>query len=88
MQALRAAVDVFEIALITVQKDLSGGVTGAALQTDIQTLHTAFVDLVRADLRFAFDLRADQFGHGHHGHHHADQDDLFADFGGDRDDQF
>lgn len=85
-QALQAAVDVFQITLTTVEKDISSGVTGTTLQQDLQNLNTAFVDLVRAELRFAADSRADRSPEGHHGRHHGDLDDLFANFGGDRND--
>jgi uncharacterized protein (TIGR03118 family) len=58
-QAVQAAVDVFQLNLATVRKDLAGGVSRAQLQQDLQNLRTSLRDLVRAEIQFASDATAD-----------------------------
>jgi uncharacterized protein (TIGR03118 family) len=84
-QAVTAALDVFQLALAQVQKDLSTGVTGAPLRQDLQALRTATVDLVHAEIRFAADARDDLLPGGHHG---DDSSDLGHGHGGDDQDSF
>jgi uncharacterized protein (TIGR03118 family) len=80
-QEVTAALDVFQLQLTVVQKDLAGGVTGAQLRQDLRTLNADLVALIRAEIRFAVDARADAglTGSMHHGHHGLD--DLFAELG-------
>lgn len=61
-QAVQIALDVFHITLTNVIQDFKAGVTGTPLQQDLQALDTAFVDLLRAERRFATD------NHNHIGH--------------------
>jgi uncharacterized protein (TIGR03118 family) len=89
-QAVTADLDVFQMALATVQNDVSSGVTGSQLRQDLQALNTAFRDLALAEIRFAVDARADLSPGGHHGddmsmtgHAHGQDalDSFFADLG-------
>ena len=86
-QAVQAALDVFQIDLNIVLKDIAGGVSGAAFQQAIQALKTSLVDLVRAELHFAADTRADAGKHaasssGSAQRHGLDiLDDIFAGLG-------
>jgi uncharacterized protein (TIGR03118 family) len=72
-QMLQAAIDVFQLAEQQVQMDLSAKpIDRTQLRLDLQTLHTAFVDLIHAEIRFAHDARADAgatSGHGHDNDH-------------------
>ena len=76
-QKVTAALDVFQIDLTTLQKDLSSGASRPQLQQDIQNLNTALVDLVRAEIVFATDAIRDA-GPGAHdrdsGSHRHDSD--------------
>ena len=54
-----AAVDVFQMDLATVVQDISSGAPKATLKQDLQTLKTAFVDLLHAEHRFTEDTRDD-----------------------------
>jgi uncharacterized protein (TIGR03118 family) len=74
-QLVTAFVDVFQLALAQVQKDLSSGVTGSQLRTDLKALDKAFVDLIHAEARFAFDARQDAHVSTHGDN---DTDDLFG----------
>jgi hypothetical protein len=89
-QMVQAALDVFQINLATVQMDIAGGVTGAALRLAIRNLDQSFVQLIQAEVQFAADTRADLSHHGHdsgemsalaRGHDTAALDDFFADLG-------
>jgi uncharacterized protein (TIGR03118 family) len=89
-QAVTAALDVFQMALATVQNDVATGVTGAQFRQDLKALNTATVDLVHAEARFARDARDDLFPGGHHGDDSSgagngqgqdDMDSLFAGLG-------
>jgi uncharacterized protein (TIGR03118 family) len=77
-QMVTAAMDVFQLDLQAVQKDLAGGVTGAPLRQDLHALQMALVDLIHAEQSFAADAHRDASGmspsHGHDG-----MDDLLDD---------
>jgi uncharacterized protein (TIGR03118 family) len=79
-QAVQANLDVFQIDLNIVLKDISTGVTGATLKQDLQNLNTAFFDLVRSEIHFARDSAADA-GSSHTALKAEIEalDDLFAD---------
>jgi uncharacterized protein (TIGR03118 family) len=83
-EMVTAALDVFQMDLAQVQKDLASGVSRATLRQDLKALQTAFVDLMHAEVRFAFDARQDA-GVPTHGHDTDALDDLFAHLGHDRD---
>jgi hypothetical protein len=79
---VQAALDVFQMDLQVVRNDIATGVTGAPLRQAIQDLDAALVDLVRAEIRFAVDSRADG-AHCQHGDGDGADlkglDDFFAD---------
>jgi uncharacterized protein (TIGR03118 family) len=77
-QAVTAALDVVQIDVGIVQKDIANGVTGAQLRQDIQNLNSALVDLTRAEITFAIDARRDVGSAGHNGPDRDALDDLFA----------
>jgi uncharacterized protein (TIGR03118 family) len=80
-QAVTAAVDVFQLSLTAVQKDLTSGVKGATLNADIRTLDQALVDLVRAERQFANDAAADGGLHGAESAASQALDGVFAQLG-------
>jgi uncharacterized protein (TIGR03118 family) len=80
-QAVTAAVDVFLIDLNTLQTDLAAGASRATIRQDIQTLNSALVDVIHAEVRFAADARDDLGTSANKGRDHDDVDDLFADLG-------
>src|SRR5262249_60820548 len=73
-QMVTAFLDVYQLKLAQVQKDLAGGVTGSQLRQDLKALDRAFVDLIHAQNRFAHDARQDAHVSTHGGDN--DQDDL------------
>ncbi|HEY7426440.1 MAG TPA: TIGR03118 family protein [Gemmataceae bacterium] len=84
-QKVTAVLDVFQLAVQQLNKDLSSGASRATIKQDIQTLNADFVQLVRAELAFAADTIADMNPTGHHGSAgrlEVAVDALFADFGG------
>jgi uncharacterized protein (TIGR03118 family) len=81
-QAVQAALDVFQMNLTTVENDIAGGVTGAALRQALKDLQTSFVQLVQAEVHFAIDTRADLSGHPHGEDMGDDLDALAALFAG------
>ena len=62
-QSVIAALDVLNLDLAVVQKDLSSGVTGSQLGQDLHALHNALIDLVSAKVIFAADTRVDTGSH-------------------------
>jgi uncharacterized protein (TIGR03118 family) len=85
-QMVQAALDVFQADLTTVEQDFAMGVSGATLKQDLQNLHTAFVDLIQAEVHFAHDQFRDSHGKGGgpdgaHDHDMGDLDDIFGDHG-------
>jgi uncharacterized protein (TIGR03118 family) len=90
-QAVQAAVDVFQLNLTTVMKDISNGVSVDMLMQDVQKLNTSLIELVQAEQHFAADSNSDQHPRAHSGGsgHACDADALdavFGDFGRDRHD--
>jgi uncharacterized protein (TIGR03118 family) len=83
-QKVTADLDVFQLAVQQLNKDLLSGASRATIRQDIQTLNADFVQLVRAEVAFAADTIADMNPTGHHGGAglEATLDALFADFGG------
>jgi uncharacterized protein (TIGR03118 family) len=82
-QAVTAALDIFQLDLATVQKDIANGAPRATLRSDVQALDQALVELVQAERRFANDSVADQ-GHGRDGDSSAAAralDGVFAELG-------
>jgi uncharacterized protein (TIGR03118 family) len=67
-QMVQAALDVFQMAVTTLQDDLSAGAGRATIVQDLKAVDAAFVQLVRSEVAFAADARADLFPTGHHGH--------------------
>jgi uncharacterized protein (TIGR03118 family) len=89
-QMVQAALDVVQIDLNIVQKDLSGGAPQATLQQDLRNLHDALVQFEQAERQFVKDARGDASSHGHgtadladalKGLHLGGLDDLFGDSG-------
>ena len=87
-QAVQAAVDVLQIDMQQLIKDIASGAPQATIQQDTQTVTADFNNLVRAETGFAGDTRADT--HAATGHHEATSsasgaqqalDALFADLG-------
>jgi uncharacterized protein (TIGR03118 family) len=86
-QMVRAAIDVVQIDLKIVLKDIAGGVTGAPLHQAIVALNSAIVQLDQVEEQFADDVHADSLAGGHdvvvvHAIHSASNDALdmlFAD---------
>jgi uncharacterized protein (TIGR03118 family) len=87
-QKVTAALDVFQIALNTVQNDLANGVTGQTLRQDIHALNTSLVALVQAERVFAADSRHDQSDNdtGASGSAASAREAVFADLGSRHDD--
>jgi uncharacterized protein (TIGR03118 family) len=86
-QKVQAAVDVFQIDLQQLIKDISSGAAQATIRQDFQTVHDDFVQLVRSELGFVADTHADMSPKGHHGESGAREfeealDALFAALGG------
>jgi uncharacterized protein (TIGR03118 family) len=83
-QMVQAALDVFQMALTKLQGDIASGAPKDTIRQDLQDLHTALVDLVHAEARFADDVRDDAGLGGHkgedssHGPDLGDRDDIFA----------
>ena len=70
-QMLQAAVAVFQLDLATLQADIAANAPRATLRADLAQLEDSLDRLVRAEVRFLSDTRADA-GLGHH--HDADDD--------------
>jgi uncharacterized protein (TIGR03118 family) len=64
-QMVQAALDVVQADLAIVIQDISSGAPQATINQAIQDLDAAFVQLIRAEIRFAADTRADLGSHGH-----------------------
>jgi uncharacterized protein (TIGR03118 family) len=62
-QMVTAALDVFNLDLAVVQKDITSGAPASQLQQDLQALNSALVDLVRAEVNFVHDEHHDLGGH-------------------------
>jgi uncharacterized protein (TIGR03118 family) len=79
-QMVTAALDVVQLDLTALQNDLASGASRDTIRQDVQTLDAALVNLIRAEIQFARDARAD-LGTGHHkGGDHDDLDDFFGDY--------
>jgi uncharacterized protein (TIGR03118 family) len=79
-QMVTAFLDVFQLAVQTLNTDLSSGASKAQLRQDQQAVETALRDFVRAEVNFVLDSQADQGGH--HSSQH-DLDDIFSILGRD-----
>jgi uncharacterized protein (TIGR03118 family) len=66
-QMLQAAVDVFQIDLNTLIKDIASGASRDQIKQDVKAVDAAFVALVRAELKFAADEGHDLSTHHGHG---------------------
>jgi uncharacterized protein (TIGR03118 family) len=78
-QMVIADLDVVQLDLTALQNDIASGASRATIRQDIQTLDAALVDLVKAEVQFARDVRHDLgLGHHHDGDH--DLDDFFTHF--------
>jgi uncharacterized protein (TIGR03118 family) len=66
-QMVQAALDVVQLDLSAVRKDISSGAPKATLQLDLQNLQAALVQFEQAEHQFATDTRADVSFHGHGG---------------------
>jgi uncharacterized protein (TIGR03118 family) len=83
-QTVQAALDVFQLNLATVQKDIANGVTGDQLKQDLKNLQTSLQDLNRVEHEFAEDVaqdagihpRGDDGDHGDNGDHGDDSGDA------------
>jgi uncharacterized protein (TIGR03118 family) len=62
-QAVQAALDVVQIDLNTLAKDIASGAPAGTIHQDLQTLRADLVTLIRSELRFADDS-SDDLGHG------------------------
>jgi uncharacterized protein (TIGR03118 family) len=65
-QLVQAAVDVFQLALTTVQQDIASGASASQLTQDLQALNAALIQLVQIEVQFAADARRDARGTGDH----------------------
>jgi uncharacterized protein (TIGR03118 family) len=71
-QMVTAFLDVFQLAVQTLNSDLSAGAPQAQIQQDEQAVDTALRNFIRAELAFIHDTFADQGRH--HSHHGLDLD--------------
>jgi len=63
-QMVTAFQDVFQLAVVQFNTDLTNGASQSQLRMDLQAVETSLRDFVRAELNFVLDIRADQGGHG------------------------
>jgi uncharacterized protein (TIGR03118 family) len=86
-QMVQASLDVFQLSLTTLQKDIAAGASRNTIRQDLKAVRTALVDVIRAEARFADDALDDLGGsaghkHGSNERGFGDLADLFA-FGDD-----
>src|SRR5262249_44367504 len=62
-QMVTAAQDVFQMAVQTLNTDLSNGASQAQIRQDLLAVEPSLRDFLRAELNFAKDTLADQGGH-------------------------
>jgi uncharacterized protein (TIGR03118 family) len=70
-QMVTAFLDVFQLAVQTLNTDISNGAPKAQIRQDEQAVDTALRNFIQAEFAFLHDTFADQ---GHHHHHHFDPD--------------
>jgi uncharacterized protein (TIGR03118 family) len=74
-QMVTAALDVFQMAVQTLNTDISNGAPQSTIRADQQAVAVALRTFVRAELNFLHDTRADTGTGGHNDH---DGDDMFS----------
>jgi uncharacterized protein (TIGR03118 family) len=80
-QKVVAAVDVFQLDLGTLIKDISSGASQDKINADLKTVNDDFKVLVKTESAFIRDTRDDSSHHGHgRGGDHHELDELFAEF--------